>query len=71
MSEYNEKSKEYTMKYIKNNYDEFKLRMPKGAKDAIKNHIAAMGDKLPPDARSMQGFIKIAIAEKMYNDKKY
>ena len=65
MSEYNEKSKEYTMKYIKDNYDEFKLRMPKGTKEAIKKHIEQMGDKLPPEARSMQGFIKIAIAEKM------
>lgn len=68
MSEYNEKSKAYTMKYIKENCDEIKLRLPKGAKDNIKAHIEKMGDKLPESARSMQGFIKAAINEKIISD---
>lgn len=69
MSKYTEKSKEYTQQYIKENYDEIKLRMPKGSKDAIRDHIEDMGEKLPESARSLQGFIKTAINEKIINDK--
>lgn len=68
MSRYDEKSKAYTMEYIKNNYDEVKLRLPKGTKDNIKAHISKCKDKLPEEAQTMQGFIKAAINEKMIND---
>lgn len=68
MSKYNEKSKAYTIEYIKNNYDEIKLRLPIGTKDIIKQHIEQYKDMLPLDMQSMQGFIKAAINEKLAND---
>jgi hypothetical protein len=69
MSKYNEKSKEYTMKYVKENYDEFKLRLPKGSKDSIKEHISQYKDSLPASEQTMSGYIKASINEKMINDK--
>ena len=69
MSKYNEKSKEYTMKYVKENYDELKLRLPKGAKDGIKEHISQYKDNLPKSEQTMSGYIKASINEKMANDK--
>ena len=69
MSKYNEKSKEYTMKYVKENYDELKLRLPKGAKDDIKEHISQYKDNLPKSEQTMSGYIKASINEKMANDK--
>lgn len=68
MSKYNDKSREYTVNYIKANYDEIKVRLPKGSKENIKAHIEKMGDKLPEEARTMQGFIRASINEKMLND---
>lgn len=68
MSKYNEKSKAYTIQYIKAAYDEIKLRLPKGSKDKIKQHIESLSDTLPENAKSMQGFIKLAIDEKMERD---
>ena len=49
-------------KYMKNNYDNFHLRMPKGKKDKIKLHAESNGE-------SLNGFINKAIDEKMEHDK--
>ena len=49
-------------KYMKNNYDNFQLRMPKGKKDKIKLHAESNGE-------SLNGFINKAIDEKMEYDK--
>ncbi len=49
-------------KYMKNNYDNFQLRMPKGKKDKIKLHAENRGE-------SLNGFINKAIDEKMERDK--
>lgn len=43
-------------KYMKENYDEIKLRVPKGQKDAIKAHAESHGE-------SVNGFISRAIME--------
>lgn len=43
-------------KYMKENYDEIKLRVPKGGKDAIKAHAESHGE-------SVNGFINRAISE--------
>lgn len=50
-------------KYMKNNYDNFQLRMPKGKKDKIKLHAENKGE-------SLNGFINKAIDEAMERDKK-
>ncbi len=49
------------MKYTKENYDEFKIRMPKGRKDVIKAHAESRGE-------SLNGFINRAIQEAMIRD---
>lgn len=49
-------------KYMKNNYDNFQLRMPKGKKDKIKLHAENRGE-------SLNGFINKAIDEKIERDK--
>lgn len=49
-------------KYMKENYDEIKVRVDKGRKDEIKAHAAAHG-------QSVNGFINEAIDEKMERDK--
>lgn len=51
-----------TMKYIKNNYDEIKTRVPKGKKDLIKEHAEATDG-------SLNKFINRAIDEAMERDK--
>ena len=43
-------------KYMKENYDNFQLRMPKGKKDKIKTHAEQNGE-------SLNGFINRAIDE--------
>lgn len=48
-------------KYIKNNYDEIKIRIAKGEKDKIKAHAETKGE-------SVNGFIKRAIDETMERD---
>jgi len=48
-------------KYMKANYDEIKVRVDKGHKDAIKAHAEAHGE-------SVNGFINRAIAEAMERD---
>ena len=48
-------------KYMKENYDEIKVRMEKGQKDTIKAHAEARGE-------SVNGFVNRAIAETMERD---
>ena len=48
-------------KYVKSNYDEVKLRMPKGKKDVIQAHAAQQGD-------SVNAYINRAIDEAMQRD---
>ena len=50
-------------KYMKANYDEIKVRVPKGQKEIIQAHADAMGE-------SVNGFIGRAINEAMERDKK-
>ena len=45
-------------KYMKENYDEIKVRMEKGQKNTIKAHAEARGE-------SVNGFVNRAIAETM------
>lgn len=49
-------------KYMKENYDEIKVRVEKGRKATIKAHAEAHG-------QSVNGFINEAIDEKMERDK--
>lgn len=48
-------------KYMKNNYDELKIRVPKGEKEQIKAHADTQGE-------SLNGFVKRAIDETMKRD---
>ena len=48
-------------KYMKENYDVYQIRMPKGKKDTIKAHAEAQGE-------SVNGFINRAIDETMERD---
>lgn len=48
-------------KYMKENYDEIKVRVPKGLKEGIKAHADARGE-------STNGFICRAISEQMQRD---
>ena len=48
-------------KYMKENYDEIKVRTPKGQKDLIQAHAAAQGE-------SVNGFINRAIIEAIDRD---
>lgn len=50
-------------KYMKENYDEIKVRVDKGQKEIIKAHSEARGE-------SVNGFIGRAIAEAMERDKR-
>lgn len=43
-------------KYMKNNYDEIKVRVPKGKKESIQNYVASKGE-------SLNAFINRAINE--------
>ena len=49
-------------KYMKNNYDELKIRTEKGQKDVIKAHAESMGE-------TMNQFVVRAISETMEHDK--
>jgi predicted HicB family RNase H-like nuclease len=53
---------EYTAKYVKENYDEFKVRTPKGKKTQVQKHSVNTGE-------SMNAFINRAIDEAMERDK--
>ena len=48
-------------KYMKENYDVYQIRMPKGRKAEIKAHAEAHGE-------SVNGFINRAISEAMERD---
>lgn len=48
-------------KYMKENYDELKIRVPKGKKDIIKAHASEQGE-------SLNGFVNRAIDETMERD---
>lgn len=48
-------------KYMKNNYDELKIRVQKGRKDIIKAHAEKTGE-------SVNGFVNRAIDETMQRD---
>lgn len=48
-------------KYMKENYDVYQIRMPKGRKDEIKAHAEAHSE-------SVNGFINRAISETMERD---
>lgn len=50
-------------KYMKENYDEIKVRVEKGQKEIIKAHAEAQG-------KSVNGYINEAIEEKMERDRK-
>ncbi|MGN0594827.1 MAG: Arc family DNA-binding protein [Hominimerdicola sp.] len=50
-------------KYMKENYDNFQIRMPKGKKKQIKAHAESKGE-------SLNGFINRAISETMERDEK-
>ena len=56
------KHQEYTAKYMKENYDEFKVRTPKGKKNQVQEHIVSTGE-------SINAFINRAINETMERDK--
>lgn len=45
-------------KYMKNNYDEIKIRVPKGKKESIQNYAASKGE-------SLNAFINRAINQVM------
>lgn len=49
-------------KYMKENYDEIKVRVPKGQRDIIKSHAEIMGE-------SINSFINRAISETIDNEK--
>ncbi|WP_300684482.1 MULTISPECIES: hypothetical protein [Acutalibacter] len=49
-------------KYMKENYDVFQIRMPKGRKAVIQAHAQAQGE-------SVNGFVNRAIDETMDRDK--
>jgi len=62
MSPITEKHKKYTAEYVKANYDDFKMRMPKGKRELVKEHAAITGE-------SMNAFINRAIDETIQRDK--
>ena len=51
-----------TAKYMKENYDEFKVRSPKGKKKQVQEHALSTGE-------SVNAFINRAINEAMERDK--
>lgn len=50
-------------KYVKNNYDDIKVRTPKGKRDVIQAHAEALGE-------STNAFINRAIDEAIERDKR-
>lgn len=55
---YNDKVNKTTQKYVKEHYDSFIVRMPKGKKEQIKNFAESKGE-------SLNGFVNRAIDEAM------
>ena len=62
MSPVTETHRKYTAAYLKANYDDYKVRMPKGKRDQVKEHAKSTGE-------SMNAFINRAIDEAMERDK--
>jgi len=62
MSPVSKEHQEYTAKYVKENYDEYRVRMPKGKKKQVQEHSVSTGE-------SMNAFINRAINEAMERDK--
>ena len=56
-----EKQKRYADKYIKSTFDEIKVRVPKGKKEAIKDYATQKGE-------SLNSFINRSIDETMQKD---
>ena len=46
MARYTEAQNKATQKYIKNNYDDIKIRVPKGKREIYKAHAEAQGKSL-------------------------
>lgn len=61
VSRYSQAQNKATQKYIKNTYDEIKVRVPKGEKDRIREHAAERGE-------SLNAFIIRAINETIERD---
>lgn len=53
-----DKQKQYSEKYIKNTFDEIKVRVPKGKKETIKDFAETKGE-------SLNGFVNRIIDEAM------
>lgn len=49
--------------YRKTKYEDLRIRVPKGKKEIIKNHVESIGE-------SLNTFVNIAIDEKMERDNK-
>jgi hypothetical protein len=62
MSPVSKGHQEYTAKYVKENYDEFKVRAPKGKKEQLQAHIISTGE-------SINAFINRAMHETMERDR--
>lgn len=60
---YSQAQNKATQKYIKENYDEIKIRMPKGKRDTLKIHAQSRNE-------SLNGFINRAIDETVERDNK-
>ena len=58
---YTEAQKKAIQKYLRETVEEFKIRVPKGQKNIIKNHAAAHGE-------SLNQFVIRAIDETMQHD---
>ena len=61
MAKYSQAQNKATQKYIKNNYDDIRVRTDKGNKERIKAHAAKQNE-------SLNGFINRAIFETMERD---
>lgn len=46
MAKYSKAQNKATQKYIKNNYDDIKIRVPKGKRDIYKKHAEKLGKSL-------------------------
>jgi len=62
MAPVSKEHQDYTAKYVKENYDEYRVRMPKGKKNQVQEHAMDTGE-------SMNAFINRAINEAMERDK--
>ena len=62
MAKYSQAQNKATQKYIRNNYDDIRVRTDKGNKERIKAHATERNE-------SLNGFINRAISETMERDK--